>query len=88
MAVVRRVDPVSLFKLVLVLYFLVGILMAVVFYLASLVVGTSPFLAPTHVVLLAIPIAYGIFGAVGALIVAALYNLVAGWVGGVKVELD
>ncbi len=34
------------------------------------------------------PIMYGIFGVIGGAIGAALYNLVAGWVGGIEVELD
>ena len=37
---------------------------------------------------IAMPIMYGVFGVVGGAIGAALYNLVAGWVGGIEVELD
>ncbi len=35
----------------------------------------------------AMPILYGIFGIIGGAIGAALYNLVAGWVGGIEVEM-
>ena len=31
---------------------------------------------------------YGLMGVVGGAIGAALYNLVAGWVGGIEVELE
>jgi hypothetical protein len=34
------------------------------------------------------PIFYGIFGLIGGAIYAALYNLVGGWTGGLKVELE
>jgi hypothetical protein len=34
------------------------------------------------------PIMYAIFGVIGGAIGAALYNLVAGWIGGIEVQLD
>ena len=37
---------------------------------------------------LAMPVMYACMGVVGGAIGAALYNLVAGWVGGIEVELD
>jgi hypothetical protein len=37
---------------------------------------------------IAMPVMYGVFGLIGGAIGAALYNLVAGWVGGIEVELD
>lgn len=37
---------------------------------------------------LALPILYGICGFIFTAIGCAIYNLVAGWVGGVEVELD
>ena len=36
----------------------------------------------------AMPLMYAAFGVVGGAIGATLYNLVAGWVGGIEVELD
>jgi hypothetical protein len=36
----------------------------------------------------AMPVLYGIFGVIGGAIGAALYNLVAGWVGGIEVEIE
>lgn len=35
-----------------------------------------------------LPLFYGFFGFVGGIITAALYNLVAGWVGGVEMHLE
>jgi len=34
------------------------------------------------------PIAYGVIGFIGGVIGAALYNLIARWVGGIQVELE
>ena len=34
------------------------------------------------------PIAYGVLGFIGGIVGAALYNLVAHWVGGIQVELE
>ncbi|MEK6374241.1 MAG: hypothetical protein AABO58_16260 [Acidobacteriota bacterium] len=36
----------------------------------------------------ALPIFYGILGFIMTLIMAALYNLVAGWVGGVELDVQ
>jgi hypothetical protein len=35
-----------------------------------------------------LPIIYGVFGFISGLIVGALYNLIAGWTGGIEVELS
>lgn len=35
-----------------------------------------------------VPVLYAAFGFVGTLIAAALYNLVAGWVGGIEIEVE
>ena len=39
------------------------------------------------VAIIVVPIVYGIIGFIGGAIVAFLYNLVAGWIGGVEIEL-
>jgi len=35
-----------------------------------------------------LPIMYGIFGFIGGAIGAWIYNLVAGWIGGIEIELE
>ena len=35
-----------------------------------------------------LPLIYGVLGAVMALVVAALYNLLAGWLGGIELTLE
>jgi hypothetical protein len=35
-----------------------------------------------------LPLIYGVLGAVMALVIAALYNFLAGWLGGVELTLE
>ncbi len=96
MTTLRRIDPFSAFKVGLLVYLLLGIvitvLMTPIMYLAAAaaarVPGATPF-APilTLPMLLILPVVYAILGGLCALIGAALYNLVAGWVGGLRIEL-
>ncbi|HUX66695.1 MAG TPA: hypothetical protein VMV31_04325 [Terriglobales bacterium] len=89
MAVIKRVGLGSAFKITLCLYFLIGIIMAVLAFLTAQLVGTSPLLGTAGpYIYLVLPLAYGLFGAVAAVIVGFFYNLVAGWVGGLKIELE
>jgi hypothetical protein len=34
------------------------------------------------------PVMYGCFGVIGGAVGAVLYNLIAGWIGGIEVELE
>ena len=38
--------------------------------------------------LLILPVMYGVFGFIGGLIIAVLYNLVAGMAGGIQLDLE
>lgn len=85
---IRRFDPVQVAKVMGVLYGLIGLIIAPFLLLVS-------FLAPPETgrvfgvgFAIAIPLVYGAMGALAMLIAAALYNLVAGWVGGIDVELE
>ena len=70
-----------------VLYLLFGLLFVPFFLLMGAFApeGSAPF---GTVFAVAMPVMYGVLGLVGGAIGAALYNLVAGWVGGIEVELD
>ena len=51
--------------------------------------GANAMAAGVFVVMgLAAPVMYGVFGFIFGIISAALYNLVARWVGGIEVEVD
>ena len=93
--VIRRVGPLSVAKVAGVLYALMGLIIGACISLFSLVgsafmpkdagMGGMLFGAAAVVVL---PIFYGILGFIMTLISAALYNLVAGWVGGVELDVQ
>jgi hypothetical protein len=96
MTTLRRISPVSAFKVGLLVYLFLGIVVAViatpfVFFaaaMASRVPGTPSFTPLlTLPMLIIMPVFYAIIGGLMALIGAAIYNLVAGWVGGLQIEL-
>ena len=91
----KRIDPMSAFKMGGALYALIGLLIGALISLIS-VVGTS--LAPEEMgpfgilfgamAVILFPILYGLIGAVFSAIAALLYNLVARVAGGLAVEVE
>jgi hypothetical protein len=98
--VVRRIKPMSLGKILGVLYAVIGLIIGVLIAIVSAVGSTMASGASTHsgpnpfammagmgiAAIVVIPLMYGIFGFIGGLIMAGLYNLFAGMVGGVEIE--
>jgi hypothetical protein len=100
-AIVRRVSPGSAFKVGLVLYAILGLVLGICMALVSMVAGS---LAPLNQsaapgmqffrfgmgigAIIFFPVMYGIFGGVFAGLGAVIYNLVAGWVGGIEVDIS
>lgn len=95
MTTLKRVSPGSAFKVGLVIYALIGLVLGA-FCSAMFLVGAQVFPHTSLPMsgamgLLAIvicPIIYGIIGGVIAAIGAAIYNLASGWVGGLQVEIS
>jgi hypothetical protein len=94
--IVKRVGVASVAKIYGAISAAVGLLIGIVFALAS-VVGAglaetreAAFLGPVLGVgaVIALPIFYGCMGLIGGAISAALYNLFAGMVGGVRLEVE
>ena len=92
--VVRSVAPLSVAKVAGVLYMLIGILVGAVVALASLVGafagGENAGIIGSIMGIGAIvvfPLLYGCMGFVATLVGAWLYNLVAGMVGGISIEV-
>ena len=96
MTVLKRISPASAFRVGLSAYGIVGLVLGI---LCSLIAaagvtfarhGRMPFLAGRFGVFAVIlcPIIYGIIGGIGAVIGAAIYNLAAGWVGGLEVDIS
>lgn len=90
--ILRRIDPVSTAKVAGILYALLGVLIGLFMALfGSLFDAASGggFGGSFGVAAIFIfPVMYGIIGLIGGLISAFLYNLVAGWVGGIEVEFE
>jgi hypothetical protein len=82
---IRRFGVGQTAKVVGILYLLIGLLLAPIFLFAA---TFAPEQSGFGIGLaIAIPILYGCAGFVGAAIGCLIYNLVAGWVGGIEVEL-
>jgi hypothetical protein len=95
MAVLKRIAPASAFKVGLVSYAVLGLIAGVFCGLITLA-GVS-FAPHAHMpfapaiglfAVIVCPVVYGVIGGILTAISAVLYNLAAGWVGGVEVELN
>src|SRR5881394_3956483 len=83
---IRRFDPFQAAKVSGVLYALVGLLFCPIFYIASRAAPNATGFGIGFVIL--VSVLYGVGGFIFTLIGAALYNVVAGWVGGIEVALE
>jgi hypothetical protein len=98
----RRIEPLSAAKIAGLIYALVGLPFAIVIWVVSLVglnssgLSGSPFLpiAPGYIVaggavaVIVLPIMYGCFCFVTTFIGVALYNLIARFTGGIRLEVQ
>jgi len=90
----KRIDPMSAFKLGGALYALMGFLFGAIFSLISLAMPSAareemgPFGSFGAIAVIVFPILYGLIGAIFSVIAALLYNLVARFVGGLAVEVE
>jgi hypothetical protein len=95
MAILKRIGPVSAFKIGLVSYAFLGLIAGV---FCSLIALTGASFAPyAHMpfartvgimAVILCPIVYGIIGGIAAVISAVIYNLASGWVGGIEIEIN
>lgn len=101
MATLKHIGPGSAFKVGMVTYAFLGLLVGICMALFSMVAGSLSSLGGGQAMggrafgfgfgvgaIIIFPIAYGIIGGIAAAIGAAIYNLVAGWVGGLEVEIN
>jgi len=95
----KRINPVSLAKQAGVLYAFFGLIIGAIIALVSLAGMAASVAAESGApawmgalfgvgAVIFMPILYGCLGLIGGLIVGALYNFVAGFTGGVEVELS
>lgn len=83
---IRRFGVGQTAKVVGVLYALMGLLAIPIFLVAATLSPKETGFGTGFA--FALPILYGIMGFIFTAIGCAIYNLVAGWVGGVEVELE
>jgi hypothetical protein len=94
--VINRVGPLSCAKIAAVVYAIMGLIFGGIFSLVALGgafagADSSNSFFPTMfgaAAIFVLPIFYGCMGFVGTLIMASLYNLVAGMLGGVELEVQ
>ena len=91
--IVTRIGPMSLAKISAALYALIGLVVGAVVSAVSMIGGAlggsdtgmiGLVFGAAAVILL--PLLYGCMGFVGSLIGASLFNLAAGWVGGIELD--
>lgn len=102
MATLKRIGPGSAFKVGLVTYGILGLVVGVCIALFSMVAGSLGSLAGSQAgagtralglgmglgAILIAPIFYGILGGISAALGALIYNLAAGWMGGLEVDIS
>jgi hypothetical protein len=94
--IIKRIGPVSCAKISGTLYAILGILIGGIFSLIALAGGfasNTPEAAGAGAIfsvgaIVIFPILYGVSGFVATLIAAWLYNVVAGLVGGIEMEVQ
>jgi len=97
--IIKRVGPVSLAKILGIIYAIFGFVVGLFFsffMLMGTVLGSVLEDSPEPLVgmifgfgsVVAFPILYGVLGFIGGIITAGIYNIVARWIGGIEIELE
>ena len=92
MAKLKKIGILSAGKLLGVLYAFLGLIIGFFMFVGSLI-GSSFFPKKWSILLgagaiVGLPIFYGGIGFIAGIIGAALYNLIASWVGGIELDLE
>jgi hypothetical protein len=101
MATLKHIGPGSAFKVGLVVYAVLGLIIGICMALFSMMIGSLGSMAGTGGAsakafgfgfglgsIIIFPILYGIIGGIAGALGAVVYNLVAGWVGGLEVDIS
>jgi hypothetical protein len=93
MTVVKRIGPGSAFKVGLVVYALLGLVIGMFVSLVALLGVAIPGAPPRSglfgvFAIMFLPILYGIFGGLFSAVSALVYNFAAAWVGGLEMDID
>ena len=92
---INRLGPVSFAKIVGMLYVVLGLVFGAIFSLAAMAgafgsnpANSGPFPMIGIGAVFLFPILYGCLGFIASLVAAWLYNILAGLVGGVEIEIQ
>ncbi len=88
MKVLKRVGVVSAARISGVLAAIFGLILGIVCAFIGGGLGSLGVVPVWLVNLIGLPIIYGLVGIIGGALYAALYNLVAGLIGGIEIELE
>jgi hypothetical protein len=89
---IRNINPLQLAIVYAVLYAILGLILGVIFGIIGSIAGPS--MAATGMgnfgwlSIIIFPICYAVIGFIAGIILGLLYNLVAGWTGGVEMTLS
>jgi hypothetical protein len=91
--VLRRIGPLSAAKISGVMNIVFGLIVGFFFTVASVLMSSSPDAPPAGMLfgvgaVVVLPVLYGVLGFVSGLVGALLYNVFAGVVGGLELELE
>jgi hypothetical protein len=84
----KRIAPLQLGKIFALLYGIIGIMVMIpAFIIASMAAPTSPGSSEKTLIIF-FPVIYAAMGFIFGVLGAAIYNLVAKWVGGILIEVE
>ncbi len=98
--VIKKIEPTSLAKVMGVMYALLGVIIGLFFAAFGAIFSSLPLGEEDEAVrnlfgtffgvgsIIFFPILYGILGLILGILTGLLYNLVAGWVGGIRLEVE
>ena len=95
--IIKRIDPMSVAKITGIIAAVFGLIAGVIFFLFGAMFSAMPSTQRGGMVLgkfsgfmgiIFLPIMYGIFGFLGGLVQAWVYNIAAGFVGGVRIDTE
>lgn len=96
---IKKIDPTSLAKVMGLLYAFLGVIIGLLFAGMGSILSNLPMAEDDEAArtiintvfgvggIIFFPIFYGIIGLIARVITGFLYNLVAGWIGGVRIEV-
>lgn len=84
--VLRRINPIQLGKILAIIYGLISLIIVPFILIGA--VRSPQGKGPGILFAIFIPFLYIIGGFLGGIIGAFIYNLCAGWVGGIEIEVD